>query len=296
MPFDYDCFYQDKEEFAFAILMKRYNISMGEAQKIIDYKRLICNDSIVTQKNIKISGKMKVLRFIAKPSGNKPIFKNSNFLIFDKPSGILVHPKKIDVKYSLLDDIRGYGTIESNACHRIDKETSGLVLASMSKEDEIRLKKMFEAKEIKKSYLAWVRGNTKEYFEVEEPIKIRRDYSTSKHKVEISKDGKYAKTIFKKIKFDKANNATLLEVFPLTGRTHQIRIHLFHVKHPIIGDPLYGVNFNIASDYLDGKLSLEDRVKYTGAKRLMLHAWSLEFTYRNRFFIKSRMKFEFSDW
>jgi len=63
------------------------------------------------------------------------------------------------------------------------------------------------------------------------------------------------------------------------------------VKHPILGDPLYGVNFNIASDYLDDKLSFEDRIKYTGANRLMLHAWTLEFTYKNRYFIKSKMEF-----
>jgi len=287
-----DNYYQKEPVFAFSYLMRKYGFSMKEAQKIIDIGRLSCNGKVVTVKNQKINGEIETLIFKPLSKNFAPIFKTKNFLIFDKPSGMLVHPKKIVTTYTLLDEIRSYGFSESNAAHRIDKETSGLVLASMKKEDEIKLKQMFEQKQINKKYLAWVRGDTKDFFEVNEPICIRKDYSTSKHKVKICSGGKYAKTVFKKIAFNKKLNASLLEVTPLTGRTHQIRIHLFHVKHPILGDPLYGTTFEIATKYLDKELSLNDRIKYTGAKRLLLHAFELDFKYNDiRYIIRSRIDF-----
>jgi len=292
LPFAYDSFYQEKEKPAFAVLTQHYNMPLREAQKIIDLGRLLCDEEIIKIKNQPIKGEIKVLLFKPNSKGLKPILKTPNFLIFDKPSGILVHPKTVTTDYSLLDEIRVFGTNKSNPAHRIDKETSGLVIAGLKREDEIKLKQMFEQKKIKKKYLAWVKGKTKDYFVVEEPIKVRTDYSTNKHKVEINKDGKSAKTEFKKLFYNPKLNATLLEVTPHTGRTHQIRIHLFHIKHPIIGDPIYGVNYDICSKYLNKELSKEDRVKYIGANRLLLHANYLEFKLKNnRYIIKSQIDF-----
>ena len=292
MPFAYDSFYQEKEKPAFAVLTQHYNMPLREAQKIIDLGRLLCNEEIIKIKNQPIKGEIKVLLFKPNSKGLKPILKTPNFLIFDKPSGILVHPKTVTTDYSLLDEIRVFGTNKSNPAHRIDKETSGLVIAGLKREDEIKLKQMFEQKKIKKKYLAWVKGETKDYFVVEEPIKVRTDYSTNKHKVEINKDGKSAKTEFKKLFYNPKLNATLLEITPHTGRTHQIRIHLFHVKHCIIGDPIYGVSNEVCTKYLDKELSDSERIKHMGAKRLLLHANSLEFEFnKNRYIIKSQVDF-----
>jgi len=291
MPFDFDKFTVKEPTIAFRVLMDRYNIELREAQKIIDKGRLICNDETINIKNSKIFGNIKVLIFIPKSRGLKPILTSNDFMLFDKPSGVLVHPNKVLTPYSLLDEIRHFGNSKSNGAHRIDQETSGLVIASINRKSEIKLKGMFEKKEIKKSYLAWVKGNTKDKFIVNEPIKSRNDYDTSKHKVEINKNGKKATTYFKKLIYNKKLDTTLLEVTPITGRTHQIRIHLFHVKHPILGDPLYGVDFNIAEAYLEERLSIKDRVKFTGAKRLMLHANKIEFTLDNRYILKSQVDF-----
>ncbi len=291
MPFAFDTFSVKEPQLAFAILMQRYNITMGSAQKIIDKGRLLCNEETVTQKNQKIAGAMKVLRFIPQSRGLPPIFKTADFMVFDKPSGILVHPNKVLTPYSMLDEVRHYGNDNANSVHRIDMETSGLLLASMHRSSEIQLKTMFEQKKIQKSYLAWVRGNTKEFFIVDAPIKVRSDYTTSKHKVAIDPSGKSATTEFTKLLYNSDLDATLLRIKPLTGRTHQIRIHLFHMKHPIIGDPLYGTSFEVAEAYLEDRLSTKDRIKMTGAKRLMLHANTLEFTTSNRFFIKSQYDF-----
>ena len=291
MPFGFDKFKIKEPTLAFRVLIDRYNIELREAQKIIDKGRLICNEETIKIKNSKISGDMKVLIFIPKSRGLKPIFKTKEFLVFDKPSGVLVHPNKVLTPYSLLDEMRYFGTNKSNGAHRIDQETSGLVLASMNRDSEIILKGMFEKKLIQKSYLAWVRGKTKDEFTVSEPIKVRDDYTKSKHKVEINQDGKVATTYFKKLKYDKRIDSTLLEVTPITGRTHQIRIHLFHVKHPIIGDPLYGTDFKVSEAYLEERLSIEERIKFTGAKRLMLHANTIEFKLKNRYILKSQADF-----
>ncbi len=291
MPFAFDSFIVEKEKPAFAVVMRRYSISMGEAQKIIDRGRMLCNGTTVTQKNQKVAGSIKVLRFFPKSRDLPPLFIRPHFMVFEKPSGVLVHPNKVLTPYSMLDEIRHYGGENANSVHRIDMETSGLLLASKNRETEILLKGMFEQKRIKKSYLAWVHGNTKEHFFVDAPIKVRTDYSTSKHKVAIDSSGKSAKTEFTKLLYNRAKDATLLHVNPLSGRTHQIRIHLFHVKHPIIGDPLYGTPFEIAEAYLEERLSQEDRIKYTGAKRLMLHADTLEFKSDCYYYIKSQIDF-----
>ncbi len=291
MPFLKERFYQGERKAAFAVLIRKYGITMGRAQKLIDTKRVTCNGEIVTAKNQMLQGDIEVLIFKPQPKGNRPIFKCSDFALFDKPSGVLVHPKKILTHYSMLDEIRTYAGPFANAAHRIDKETSGLLLSSVNRKSEVLLKTMFQEKKIKKSYLAWVRGKTKSSFIVDEPILVRDDYSLCKHKVEINPKGKEAKTVFKRLFYNSDIDASLVEAFPLTGRTHQIRIHLFHVKHPILGDPLYGTNFEVAESYLDKTLTSKERLIYTGASRLMLHAYSLEFTIKNRFYLTSKLDF-----
>jgi len=286
-------FYIEKEIKAFLFLMRELKLSQGEAQKFIDKRRVFVNGVLLKDKSATIWGHIEVILFKPESRNRKPIFKTKEFLIFDKPSGILVHPKDLNTPYSMLDEIRYFGGDRANPVHRIDKETSGLLLASRDEESERYLKNLFQSKKIQKSYLAWVRGRVDREFFVEEPIAIRRDYTSSKHKVEISKFGKYSKTLFKPIYYNSSLNISLIECFPYTGRTHQIRIHLFHVKHPIVGDPIYGVSSNIATKYLDGKLSKEERIRATLADRLMLHAHSLSFRYKSYYRIFSKMDFNY---
>ena len=291
MPFAFDSFIVEKEAPAFAVLMRHYNIPMREAQKIIDKGRMLCNEITVSQKNQKVAGTIKVLRFVPKSRNHPPFFSTQNFMVFEKPSGILVHPNKVLTPYSMLDEVRHFGGESANSVHRIDMETSGLLLASKNRETEIQLKTMFEQKKIQKSYLAWVRGNTPDSFNIDAPILVRQDYTTSKHKVAIDPNGKSAQTKFTKLLYNSQKDASLLLVKPLTGRTHQIRIHLFHVKHPIIGDPLYGTSYKVSEAYLEERLSSIDRIKFTGAKRLLLHADSLEFKTDCHYYIKSIVDF-----
>ena len=291
MPFVKRPFHIEKPIKAFLFLIRQFNLRQGEAQRLISKGRLLIDGNSIYNRGATITGDIEVVYFEPKSRGVEPIFITKDFLIYDKPSGVMVHPNTIATEYSMLDEIRTHSGQDANGTHRIDMETSGLLLASRHKDAERFLKSSFEKKKIQKKYLAWVKGEVKESFVVEEPISIRSDYSSNKHKVEISKEGKYAKTEFKPIHYNKELNRTLIECKPLTGRTHQIRIHLFHVKHPIVGDPIYGTSFETSHNYLEGNLSIEDRIKETGASRLLLHANSLEFSYGCRFYIVSNIDF-----
>ena len=111
--------------------------------------------------------------------------------------------------------------------------------------------------------------------------------------MKVAPEGKRAVTLVRILRYLPEFDATLVECFPLTGRQHQIRVHLFHVEHAILGEPLYGLNRAQAEAILDGVLSREERVRLTGASRLMLHAQEIKFELGGeKYDIRSRFKFE----
>ncbi len=291
MPFVKEKFTVPRKMPAFAFIMQLFNMSQAQAQRVISKGRLLIDDNSFFRSGGHIEGDVEIVYFKPSSIGNDPLFHTKDFMIFEKHSGVLVHPKTMATPYSLLDEIRNTGGDDANAVHRIDMETSGLLLASKHKSSESYLKGSFESRRIKKSYLAWVDGKITESFSSMERIKINDDYSQTKHKVFISDQGKASYTDFTPLEYDEKLDATLLACYPHTGRTHQIRIHLFHVKHPILGDPLYGTSFKAANAYLENELSPEERLKETGASRLMLHAQSLSFEMGPSFHIESKSDF-----
>ena len=290
MPFVKKVIRSDRPIKLFKLLMNEFGISLREAQKMIDTKKIFQHRRLVTDKAAVVEGEVEVIRFEPITQGLAPLFETRDFALFDKPSGVMVHPRNRKSAYTLVDEVRWHFGEKANITHRIDKETSGLVLCAKHKEAEKRLKGMFEEKKIQKSYLALVRGDLKEELFIDEPIALNRDYSRIKLKVVIDKEGKPAQTLVRPL--ERFGEFTLVEAIPLTGRQHQIRVHLFHVKHPIVGDPIYGVFTQTAIDYLDARLSRQERIRLTGAPRLMLHAYSLRFEYgATRYWIVSKQSF-----
>ena len=288
-----DTTYQlDKPMPAFLFLMRHLGVRQNEAQKIVATGRLRVNGEVMTESGKTIQGEITVKTFIPQPRGTKPVFTTPDFGLFDKPSGTLVHPTTHRTPYSMLDDIRHIYGLQANAVHRIDMETSGLLLASRNKEAERTIKIMFEEKKVQKIYLAWVRGRIDKPFRVEAPLRQNTDFSTVKLKMLVDPTGKPSVTEFEPLEYDPVHDTTLVKAVPLTGRQHQIRVHLFHVKHPILGDPIYGVPTEIAIRYLDKILHPKERLKYMGARRLMLHAQELDFVYEGvRYRFVSRIDF-----
>ena len=211
----------------------------------------------------------------------KPVFEVEDFAVFDKPSGVMVHPTRKTTAYSLLDEIRYHFGDEADLAHRIDAETSGLVLVAKNKQASTILKTMFEHRECDKEYLALVKGQLKNNITIDKPIS--KSNSTIKVKMTCENEqGKASITHIQPLKFNAKDNTTLVKAMPITGRQHQIRVHLDSIGHPILGDPLYGVDEQTADQCLRKVLSDEKRIELTGAKRLMLHANNLSFVYKDK--------------
>ena len=292
MPFVKEKFHIKEETIAFLYVMHTLNYTQGQAQRHIAKGRLIIDGVSMTYTGAKIQGDVEMVFFRPKGTGLRPAFQNKDFMIFEKPSGVLVHPNTMATPYSMLDEVRNIAGDNANATHRIDMETSGLLLASKHKEAEHFLKSAFEKRTIQKSYLAWVDGKLTESFTSTECIKVNKEgYEKTKHKVFIAEDGKTAHTDFVPLEYDAALDTTLVACYPHTGRLHQIRVHLFHVKHPILGDPIYGASFEASDAYLDMLQSEEERLIQHGAPRLMLHAQTLSFPYGAKYHIKSKVDF-----
>ena len=261
--------------------MDELDISIGEAQKTIDRKRVHVDGILLEDKSREIEGEIEVVLFQPNPLGLEPVFQTDDFAVFEKPSGILVHPRKREDVQTLNDDIKYLFGKDANAVHRIDKATSGLVLVSKNKKSEVELKQLFENKEVYKEYIALVDGKIEEDFDIDAKLFIDLPSSIIRIKVHVHEDGKEAFTKIEPICYDEQNHVTLVKAIPKTGRQHQIRAHLFHVKHSIIGDTLYGLDEALAEEYLDGKMSLEKSYELTRAKRLLLHANRICFIYKN---------------
>ena len=172
----------------------------------------------------------------------KIIFEDAWLRVIDKPSGV--------VSESL-----------GRVAHRLDKDTSGVIVLAKTDEAYEALKKQFEERKIKKTYLALVHGVMEQVVGImTEPIMRNPRIG---NRFVVGEGGRSAITEWKIIKtFDKF---CLLEVRPMTGRTHQIRVHLKHMGHPVVSDYLYG-----------GKQYKED---VTWCPRLFLHAKSIELTH-----------------
>lgn len=282
MPFVTKKLHAPTRQKAFRFLMEELGIAQSEAQRLIAKGRL-SQDGIVMSNNAGfIEGTFDFITFEPLTLGLEPTFVEEEFAVYDKPSGLLVHPQNRHTPYSLNDEIKHRFGHDANITHRIDQETSGLVLAARNKVSERTLKMMFEERQITKKYLAMVKGHLKEPLDIQEPLLRREDDSSIVRMiVRVHSEGKPSRTFIKPLQYFPDTDTTLVEASPYTGRQHQIRVHLFHVEHPIIGDPIYGQDENNAVRFLDREMSLEERFSNTGASRLLLHAYSLEFTFNN---------------
>lgn len=213
------------------------------------------------------------------------IYEDRNFLVIGKPAGLMVHAARrggeaatlagwLLRKYPELAAVGDDPALRPGIVHRLDKDTSGVMLAARNQGYFEYLKSLFQKHEIRKTYLAIVRGvPAKQSGTINAPIGIRN--GTIKRSIHSTRMAKEAVTAYRVRKIFIKGNATerysLLEVNPRTGRTHQIRVHLASIGHPVVGDRLYGA-----------------KVQPPWAGRLMLHALSLEFASPDG----KRMKFE----
>ena len=284
MPYilkQYDVIKDEKiEEF----LVNVVQLSESLAYKLLNKGRIFDDKKRCLRKGQSVkSGYVEVLVFEPRTKGLTPLFQTEHFAIFDKPSGVLVHPTVRSTEYTLLDEIRYQFGDEASLVHRIDAETSGLVLVSKNGYADYVLKAMFVKKEFVKRYRAIVEKELKKDVLIDK--KITSSNGLIKLKMKTSENGKESTTLIRPISYNKTTNQTLVEAIPYTGRQHQIRVHLESISHRIVGDPIYGLDENFVDDFLNKKIEKSERIKTTGASRLMLHAYYLEFSFLNRRYV-----------
>jgi len=279
---------------AFLFLMRHLGISQADAQRYIARGRIFQYGEMMRDPGGMIEGDFQCVLFEPASKGIDPIFTTDDFALYDKPSGVLVHPQSRNTPYSMVDEIRHRFGMEANIVHRIDQETSGLLLASKNKAAEITLKTLFEDRAITKRYLAMVQGYVSDMITIDEPLLRGEDPSSLvRLTVRVHPEGKPSSTTIRPIRYFPEYDVTLVEATPYTGRQHQIRVHLFHVKHPIVGDPLYGQTEEDALRYINRSISDTERYTKSGAGRLLLHANELDFVFEGkRYLLKSRTDFE----
>jgi len=276
-------------------LMKKFGYTQAEAQRLVAKGRVLVDGEAVTKSSLFVEGEIEFIYFEPISQGLKPTYKEQEFVVFDKPSGVLIHPQNRFTEYSLIDELKAQFGRDANITHRIDKETSGLVLCATNKESERKIKMMFQERQMQKRYLAVVFGKVENDFNVDEPLLVTKDKTSAilRTIVKVDKEGKSSQTSFRVLEYFPKENMTLLECMPHTGRQHQIRVHLFHVKHPIVGDPLYGQTDEFVTRYLDKVLTPQERLDITKASRLLLHANQLDFMLDNKSYtIKSECDFK----
>ena len=193
------------------------------------------------------------------------LYQDEDVAVVFKPSGMVVHPAAgnedgtmVNALLHHLDSLGGIGgELRPGIVHRLDKDTSGLLLVAKNDAAQLALSRQLQERQMEKHYRALVDGLMKEPSgRVEAPIaRSRKD----RKKMAVDPEGREAVTEWTVLA--EGRGVTLLDVHILTGRTHQIRVHMKHLGHPVCGDPIYGSS--------------------RGAKvpRLMLHAWSLAFTH-----------------
>jgi len=256
---------------------------------MIDKGRLRQGDRTLTRQDKCVSGTIMSLCFQPRSLGLEPLIQTPDFALFDKPSGLLVHPAKATDEPSLIDEIKYRYGMEANVIHRLDRETSGLILAAKEKKSERLLKALFVQGSVTKNYLAYAKGHLVSSHIVQTPLHVTSPLRPGGFFA--GEGGKSAKTSFIPLRYDPKTDTTLVKAIPHTGRTHQIRLHLADIGHPILGDPLYGTPKEIVNAYLEKRLSPAMRREHTGAGRLMLHAYSLSFTFDARYHVYSKNDF-----
>ena len=200
------------------------------------------------------------------------IFENSNFVVVDKPSGLLSIPDREGDELSLKRMLKDkYGEIFT--VHRLDKDTSGLILFANNEETHKYLSQAFEERTVEKYYLGIVKGALQEKEKtIDEPI---AQNTVKKTQMIIHKRGKESVTEYRVI--EEFRKYSFVEFRIHTGRTHQIRVHMQYIGHPIICDEIYGDGepvylSSIKKNYNLSKNELEERPLLN---RLALHACKL---------------------
>ena len=234
-------------------------LSRVAIQRLIDKEKVLVNgkkikNSYRVQENDKIILEEEIPQEIELKAQDIPIeiiYEDNDIIVVNKPKGLVVHPANGNPDGTLVnaimaickDSLSGIGgEIRPGIVHRLDKDTSGILIIAKNDKAHINLSEQIKNHKVKKTYVAIVRGIVKEN---EATINMPIGRSTKdRKKMAVVKNGKEAITHFRVLKRNEKENISVLEVNIETGRTHQIRVHLTEIGYPIIGDTTYSSGKN----------------------------------------------------
>ena len=249
------------------------NLTRVMAQKLIEQGNVKVNGKNVKtsyklNENDKVEVEIPEVKEVSIEAQDIPVevlYEDNDIIVVNKPKGLVVHPANGNPDGTLVNALMKIckgtlsgigGEIRPGIVHRLDKDTSGVLIVAKNDKAHLALCEQIKNREVKKTYLALTRGIIKEN-EATINMPIGRS-TTDRKKMAVVKTGKEAITHFKVIERFKEN--TLLEINLETGRTHQIRVHLSQIGYPIVGDMVYS----------NGKNKF-------GVQGQMLHAWKIKF-------------------
>ena len=262
------------------------NISRTKIQKLIKKGKVKVDDYLVKPSfKLKKGQQISIVNDLNSTTTLLPekiklniIYEDDDILAINKPSGLVVHPGTKNTSGTLLNGVLYYCQTLSNLdvnrpgiIHRLDKETSGLILIAKNDYSHYNISEQFANRIVKKHYktIVWGTINSKGTIDGY----IRR---SSKNRLAFdlnSNSGKYSRTNYK-LNYHNELPFSYVDAFPHTGRTHQIRVHFSHIKHPILNDSLYNAGINIDSYHQKYRNEIQMILKLI--QRVALHAFSLE--------------------
>ena len=231
------------------------DLSRSKIQKLIESNKiLVNNESISNNYKVNINDKITILELDTNPLENlKPsneqldiVYEDDDLLVINKKSGMVVHPAPGNYEDTLVNALIGKYNLSNHEfrpgiVHRLDKDTSGLMLVAKNDFIHEKLSNMIKDKIVERYYLALVEGTfNHETGTIDAPI--GRDSKYREKMTVTSINSKKAITHFKIL--ETFNNYSLIECKLETGRTHQIRVHMKYINHPVVNDPLYGKCFD----------------------------------------------------
>ena len=247
---------EDKIRLDSYIAKKDESLSRSMIQKLLEESKITVNGNVVKASyKVQVGDRIQIeieppkeVKLEAQDIPIDIIYEDDDIIVVNKPKGLVVHPANGNLDGTLVnaimaickDSLSGIGgELRPGIVHRLDKDTSGLLIVAKNDKAHINMSEQIKDRKVKKTYIALVRGTITEN---EATINMPIGRSTKdRKKMAITKSGKEAITHFKVLNrytTSKANY-TLLQVKIDTGRTHQIRVHMAEIGHPVVGDMVY---------------------------------------------------------